>query len=250
MRYNTTTRRPEAGSRGANQYGDYVVRYASPKQVGFLRSLLASRDYGVLSGSGADLISSVIEAIPSGHVSLRVASSAIDLLLTLPVVADTPRPASEKQISYVKSLLATRAIPDISQALWDGVVVEDLTAAQASRAIDTLSSYPRRAESQDEPQDGIYIDETTDRIYKVYKMVHGSGRQGVKVLESRGDTSGQFVYQGLAVRNLPKTARRMTLDEAKEYGRIYGFCIRCGATLTDEMSISEGIGPVCGQRWV
>jgi hypothetical protein len=41
----------------------------------------------------------------------------------------------------------------------------------------------------------------------------------------------------------------MSLEEAKAFGRLYGVCVRCGATLTDEQSIEAGIGPVCAGRF-
>lgn len=101
-----------------------------------------------------------------------------------------------------------------------------------------------------EPEDGIYITPNED-IFKVYCMVHGSRRQGAKRLEFSGDgKTGKFVYQGLASRHLPGNARRMSREEAAAFGKLYGFCVRCGRTLTDENSIAAGIGPVCaGYAW-
>ncbi len=43
--------------------------------------------------------------------------------------------------------------------------------------------------------------------------------------------------------------RKMTLEEAEEFGALYGFCCRCGRTLTDENSIEAGIGPVCAGKF-
>ena len=40
---------------------------------------------------------------------------------------------------------------------------------------------------------------------------------------------------------------RLTLDEAKTYGRRTGTCCCCGATLTNAVSIEAGIGPICAQ---
>lgn len=37
----------------------------------------------------------------------------------------------------------------------------------------------------------------------------------------------------------------MTLDEAKAKGKAFTFCVKCGATLTDPVSVANGIGPVC-----
>lgn len=163
--------------------------------------------------------------------------------------------ATEKQVAFALSLQAERVDENdrISEADYRA-----MTKAEASKAIEFLLMQPKQAKkvtTKEEPEDGIYIDgdpALEHTIFKVYKMVHGSGRQGVKRLEHGTsddlDTSGKFGYLGLAVKHLPASARKMTLEEAKEFGRIYGFCVKCGATLTDETSIANGIGPVCGSK--
>lgn len=44
-------------------------------------------------------------------------------------------------------------------------------------------------------------------------------------------------------------ARKLSLEEAQEFGKLYGECIRCGARLTDETSIANGIGPICKEKF-
>ena len=41
---------------------------------------------------------------------------------------------------------------------------------------------------------------------------------------------------------------KLTLQEAADFGHIYGSCCICSRELTDELSIALGIGPVCGKR--
>jgi len=41
----------------------------------------------------------------------------------------------------------------------------------------------------------------------------------------------------------------MTLEQAKAFGHSHGYCIRCGAQLTDPKSVEAGIGPVCAGYW-
>ena len=84
-------------------------------------------------------------------------------------------------------------------------------------------------------------------IWKVVKAVHGSGRLYAQRLEIDG-TSGHFEYDGGAIRRIDP-AWLMTLEQAKEFGSLYGFCVRCGATLTDDVSIKAGIGPICAGRF-
>ena len=42
---------------------------------------------------------------------------------------------------------------------------------------------------------------------------------------------------------------KMSLADAKKFGALYGTCCVCGRTLTDEVSIEAGIGPVCAQKF-
>lgn len=86
------------------------------------------------------------------------------------------------------------------------------------------------------------------RIYKVQRAVHGSGHLYAKRLVEDGDGGWTFEYAAGAIRNLSESTR-MTLEEAKEFGTLYGTCCVCGRTLTDENSIAAGIGPVCAGKF-
>lgn len=88
---------------------------------------------------------------------------------------------------------------------------------------------------------GIYL--LNGVVHKVQKAVHGSGNLYAKVLQD-----GAFVYAPGAIRSL-LPEHKMTLEQAKEYGHLYGVCCNCGATLTDEKSIEAGIGPVCAKKF-
>lgn len=90
--------------------------------------------------------------------------------------------------------------------------------------------------------EGMYVHD--GRIYKVQHAVHGSGRLYAKELTE----SGFEFAKGMVYKLSPE--EKMTLEQAAEYGRLYGVCCVCGATLTDEDSIAAGIGPVCaGKGW-
>ena len=93
-------------------------------------------------------------------------------------------------------------------------------------------------------QDGIY--RLGDVIVKVQVAVNGSGNLYAKRLVVDGD-HGSFVYEPGLIRRLSATDR-MSVEEAAAFGKLYGFCIQCGRTLTDETSIAAGIGPVCAGR--
>lgn len=82
-------------------------------------------------------------------------------------------------------------------------------------------------------------------IVKVQRAVHGSGNLYAKRLViDEASQSGSFVYEAGLIRKL-RESDRLTKERAAELGHLYGMCIVCGATLTDEKSIERGIGPVC-----
>jgi hypothetical protein len=186
------------------------------------------------------------------------------------------RPVTDKQVAYIKSLLEERDVAPVVMALVDEarvrVMAGKLSSKEATEVISELLASPRKVAGQPsgwtrtalpsrELSDGIYVvdgDGDSD-IYKVYVAVHGSGQLCVKRLVIDWDgvmgdpdrtiqKKGTFRYMGLAAKHLPAEARRMSLDEAKQFGAIYGFCVRCGRTLTDEASIAAGIGPICAEQ--
>lgn len=115
-----------------------------------------------------------------------------------------------------------------------------------SRAVTEIVSSP---EFVDAPpvaevtpaEEGVY--KLGNRIFKVQRAIHGSGHLYAKELTIDG-----FIYAGGMIRHLD-SSHRMTLEQAKEYGSLYGVCCRCAAPLTDEKSIAAGIGPVCATKF-
>ena len=96
-------------------------------------------------------------------------------------------------------------------------------------------------ESTTPAEEGMYL--LDGRVFKVQRAIHGSGHLYAKEL-----VSGGFTYASGMVRKL-NSSHRMTLEQAKEYGSLYGVCCRCAAPLTDEKSIAAGIGPVCATKF-
>lgn len=118
-----------------------------------------------------------------------------------------------------------------------------------SRWIDRLISKVselRKAQPV-EIEDGMYILDGV--IYKVQHAVHGSGKQYAKRLvppTQEGDRA-TFEYAPGMVRKL-RPEHRMTMDQAREFGALYGTCCQCGRVLTNEDSIEAGIGPICAGK--
>lgn len=94
-------------------------------------------------------------------------------------------------------------------------------------------------------QDGFY--KRGDDIFKVQVAVHGSGNLYAKRLIVHEHGSASWEYAPGVVRTL-REDERLTLEQAQEFGRLYGVCGICGRTLTDEGSIADGIGPICAGK--
>lgn len=112
-------------------------------------------------------------------------------------------------------------------------------------------------------QDGMY--RTADgEIFKVqWNKAEGDGRrlyakrlvitttEGARVRDFTGQPleveRATFEYAAGAMRQL--TAEdRMTTEDAKHFGALYGTCVRCGKTLTLEESIERGMGSTCASK--
>lgn len=151
-------------------------------------------------------------------------------------------PASEKSINYLVALLAER-IEDEAEALAAITWVHEhkLSQALVSAKIKEYESKPKfRNAFRSTPtvDEGMYrVDGETFKVYRTRK-----GYLVAKVLTEEG-----FEYAGQRPLNSIKPEHRMTKEEAAEYGALYGVCINCQRTLTDEVSIAQGFGPICAQ---
>lgn len=136
----------------------------------------------------------------------------------------------------------------------------DLSPEQKAKALARIEAPARKGYAVD--SDGMYRNPETGKIFKVYYTVHGRGVLVAKELvlldESQWYTKtvrrkevlvkAEFVYRGLAGLRELTADMKMTLEEGKKYGAIYGVCVRCSATLTNEESIERAMGPVCAGK--
>lgn len=157
--------------------------------------------------------------------------------------------ATPRQAAFIARLLSEKNVVGTPYA---GLIAApmDLTVREASSMIDALMALPRVGGAAAGPAratapEGMH--RVAGVVYKVQKAVHGSGRLYAKRLVQSGESwSFEFAPGGIA---LLSEATRMTLTEAREWGVLYGTCCACGRTLTDETSIANGIGPVCGSKF-
>lgn len=177
------------------------------------------------------------------------------------------------------------ALPQAWQELFYATVAgsKKILKSDISKFIDLLKSCPR-TERMSKPVgavdlrstmammsanqhlvDGMYRGpQPNNHIYKVYHTVHGANQQVAKRLvikdgplhiSSQLDeykvtdhVTVSFKYEGKAPLRFLKPHMRLSIQEAMEFGKLYGMCVVCGRTLTNELSIELGIGPVCGER--
>ena len=160
----------------------------------------------------------------------------------------TFRPATQKQVAFLDRLLAEKDAPlalvrDLEAARESG-----LSSRDASRFIDGLIASPRKQvakQARVEIEEGFYTKD--GEIAKVQVAVHGSGNLYAKRLDAQ---TGEFGFERGLVSKIGRDGwRKLTLDEAKDLGRLYGRCLACGRTLTDETSIANGIGPICASKF-
>lgn len=151
-------------------------------------------------------------------------------------------PATDKQVGFYVRLCAERGVNT------DMIDFTKISKSEISKAIDAILATPKptRPETKIEIEDGMY--RLDDVIYKVQHAVHGSGRQYAKELVQYADGSWGFEFaRGMVYKLRPE--HKMTIEEAKEFGALYGTCCVCGRTLTDEKSIEAGIGPICASKF-
>ncbi len=111
-----------------------------------------------------------------------------------------------------------------------------------------VAQGPQRAS---EPPEGIHLHDGV--VFKVQVAHQGSGRLYAKRLRPElaedARTAGAWEYVGREPFAHLSEVTLLGLEQAKELGRLYGVCVRCGALLTDEDSIARGIGPVCAEKF-
>lgn len=92
----------------------------------------------------------------------------------------------------------------------------------------------------------VQISKTSGNPY-AKKLQPINGQRMVDATEER--VNFEFVYAPGAVYSLT-AEMAMTMEQAKAFGLRFGVCCVCGAFLKDAKSVAQGIGPVCGKRYI
>lgn len=166
-------------------------------------------------------------------------------------------PKSAERVEVIRAAIAATPVPTVTGEWGQDVnrhLDTPLTKAGASKLIDLLQTLPvntqaaemaetRRGNAHFPPvEDGFYVEGET--VLKVVTSPN-SGRQYAKQLDGTS-----WVYAPGTIRKVRNgEAVALTLEKAKDLGQLYGVCVRCGRTLTDEGSIAAGIGPICATKF-
>lgn len=160
---------------------------------------------------------------------------------------------SYKQQAFLQSLLETKVIPFELFERVSALDYNTITVREACSLIDTLIKQPKKGLPESdvngnnipkEPAgEGFYF--YNNEVYHVVKSKKGNNY--AKQLIHVGN-KGRWDYVKGMVNSL-NVSHLISLDEAKKFGRNHGFCMVCGATLTDPVSVTNGIGPICSQRF-
>ena len=162
---------------------------------------------------------------------------------------------SPKQLAWIERMIEGKDISSLPEN-YQARIAEIAAGApikSARELIDALKDLPWKkrgagAENSDPVVEaGMYRKDGV--IYKVQKAVHGSGNLYAKELLPPAEKGGKasFAYAKGAIRKL-QASDRLSLEDAKKFGALYGSCCVCGRVLTKEESIEAGIGPICASR--
>lgn len=171
--------------------------------------------------------------------------------------------ASEKQEKLIRDLLSQiREIDpeaaDLLETVHTDAWINDSKWADISKGIDALFTAKRvieRTARENKTKeftdakpvaekliDGVYV---LDGKYIKLKHNQAGTRQYGVVFNPQSE--GWDYTPGIVAKLTP--AHRLTEDQAKAFGDLYGSCCHCHRLLTDEESIRRGIGPICAEKY-
>lgn len=193
-----------------------MTDYASERQVEFISKLLLERVWGTGSAKYVartmEIVKAITAAMQADAQSAGMMGQEVSAQLIEAGHAPLTRAGASALITALKGCERAKGVAP----------VEDAAPAEI--------------------EDGFY--RLDGKVYKVQRAVHGSGHQYAKEMD---DETGRFYLATGMIGHVRKHGVRMTAEEAGKLGQLYGHCIACGRTLTDEGSIEAGIGPVCAK---
>jgi hypothetical protein len=185
-------------------------------------------------------------------------------------IKEPKAPASPAQLAYLESLTTQRDLPTVCEryALLKGLGA--LTKGTASQFIDQLLAAPKKAPKIEAKT--VTIHTTVDPQVAAALIEAPAKPQlteapvfGYYWITDKLTGKPQLYYWDCTGKDAYPTLRRLVIwetysggkkgswkkvqHEAGALGKQFGFCVRCGATLTDPVSVANGLGPVCAKYW-
>lgn len=186
-------------------------------------------------------------------------------------------PATDRQVTYVKSLLSERTITAEQRTACEAEIATGLTGVRASLIIQFLLDQPRAfkapaagatsnvyadidAALADVPAShyaipadtlrGALTDTNLDTVADLYLEVQaGRGKwKGRKFLKRLHGNPGGFTSTRLSPKDALTVARMLSrnpLEATQHYGEVFSVCGKCNAPLTDAESVAAKLGPIC-----
>lgn len=190
---------------------------ATMKQVAYLESLVKQRDPQNLE---VGIVAWLLDG-PRPELTVHYASTCIDALLKLPKFSQ-PAPFQ----------------PEV-------LVAADLSkpAAPVEYAIGIYDTMPDKG-----GHDFFY----SGRYVLFTKNVHGL--YVAKKLWKSYSTQSGYTWQKASSYSAKKHIadglyKKLAQDEIGSIGKNFNMCMYCGAVLSDELSVSLGVGPVCAKKF-
>jgi len=230
----TNTKHRKGGTRGGNQYGEYKVRYASERQINFIKKLLDTKQHSYDVPDFATL-------------NVQGATELIANLLKCPNKAGVVRLATSKQLWLLGKLAEGakegKALLSATLEKEKVTVLEQLSMDSVSALITQLKNAP--ALEPEIKEVGAYLLNNT--IYQIRMGLHSRRLQVWTINRDHNgfdyDTSKQKVLFEL------KPEHRLTLSKAIELSVQFGCCVHCGRALTRAVSVARGMGAVCAGKY-
>jgi len=233
---NTKTHR-KGGSRGANGYGEYQVRYASERQKQFINNLLAKKECEF-----------DVAEINVDELNVQGAKDLITLLLKQPNKAGIVIPPTEKQLQFAQALVTSK---EGGQGLLANVLqsrgvntIEQLSRSDVSAIINSLKNVKEAPMKINEV--GAYL---LDGVIYSIRQASESKKWSVWTYS---DEAKKYVRNDEVKKEVLKKVEptdRLTLELAIKYSAQVGICVHCGRTLTLLKSVAGGMGAICAKKY-
>ena len=232
---NTTTHK-KGGSKGANGYGEYTVRNASPKQIAFIQNLLATKNHNYKN------------LTITAELNVQGAGELINALLSCDNKAGVVVPPTERQVQFAQSLVTSKESGQ--QALLDLLQQRAVSELSKLSRADVSSLINLLKNVKDAPMKitevGAYLLDGT--IYSI-RQANESKKWSVWTYS---DEVKKYVRNDVATKEILKKVEpkdRLTLELAIKYSVQVGICVHCGKILTVLKSVAGGIGPICAKKY-